>query len=284
MSRARREAEFERLTQALRGASEVEGWIARLQSLGEEGPTLATSLLRAYRHGALSDARWAALTGRPPSRAWEVDETIRRFWDAAAEAGLSKKYSVQAVGEDAGAIRRWAWQPRWILMEQDEDLLLMEDRLVPVLFAVAAVREVPKREYVLSIVAHHARDSCSAAFYRGAEMTGTLRRVAGWAEGARAVGAEALAEYLERLGRHAIPGPVDRAAVVQRLRDVARCQEPPAEQVAVVEVEGGFEGVLVGSVHRRLYFDATSGAVRFAASDRGAAGGRRRARVGRGGG
>lgn len=277
MARGRQRADFERLSQVLAGAPDVAAWVARLQALADgEGANLATALLRAYRHGALTPERWLALTGRPPHSASDIDDTIRRFWDAGAAASLCKRHSFEPVGDNAAAIRRWAWQPRWYLMAQDEDLLLMEDPLMPVLLEVAADRAVPKRDYILEIVAHHARDSCTQAFYWGADIVGSLQRAARLAPGARMIGAGALADYLERLGRHAIPGPVDRATAVQRLRDVGRCSEPTPEQVAVRGVDGGWEGNLVhSSGNRRLFIDAATGAVRFAASDRGPAGARR---------
>lgn len=280
MSRVRQQAEFERLTRVLTGARAVDEWVERLQALpGDEGRTLATGLLRAYRHGALGPARWAELTGRPPATAWEVDDAIRRFWDAGAAAGLTKRGSIAAVGTNRGAIRRWAWQPRWCLMAQDEDLLLMEDALVPTLLEIAGIPQLPKRDYILEIVAHHARDSCTAAFMGHAEIAETLRRVAGWAPAARVIGASALACYLERLGRHAMSGPVDRDGAVQLLVDVASCRAPKPEEVAVVAVDGGWEGVLLFSAgNRRLHIDAATGAVRFADSDRGPPGRRRKRR------
>ena len=280
MSQVRQRADFERLTRVLADAHGVDAWVARLQALPEgEGVGLASALLRAYRHGALSPARWTALTGRPPATAWEPDDVIRRFWDASAAVGLGKPRTIDPVGHDPGAIRRWAWQPRWSLMEQDEDLLLMDDALMPVLLEIAATRELPKRDYILAIVAHHVRDSCTHAYYWGAEVAATLQRAARLAPGARTIGAAALADYLERLGRHADPGPVDRAAAVQRLQDIGRCEEPTPEQVAVVAVDGGWEGVLIHSAgNRRLFIDASTGAVGFAASDRGPAGARRKRR------
>lgn len=277
MSRAQKEAQFQRLTQVLCDAHGVDVWVARLQALADdEGPTLATALLRAYRHGALTPTRWTALTGHEPADDAEVGDTIRRFWDAAAAVNLARPHAIEGVGSNPRAIRRWAWQPRWHLMEQDEDLMLMDDRVMPALLEIAATRELPKRDYILEIVAHHARDSCTHAFYWNADIPRTLQRAAQWAPGARSAGAHALAEYLERLGRHAIAGPVDRATAVQRLRDVARCHEPTAEAVAVRAVDGGWEGDLLhSSGDRRVVIDAATGAVRFAASDPGPAGGRR---------
>lgn len=266
MSRGRQRVEFERLCAALLGARGVGDalvgeWIARLQALpGEEGAALATSLLRTYRHGALWPDRWTALVGRPPEVFAEIDDTLRRFWDAAAAAGLTRAHSIDGVGHNRQAIRRWAWQPRWYLMEQDEDLLLMDDVVVPMLLEIAGEPGVPKRDYMLEIAGHHARDTCSAALYWDRDLAKTLTRAAAWAPAARAVGASALAEYLERLGRHAQRGPVDREGAVQRLVDLARCQPPPPGKIEVAEVPGGWAGpLLFSSTSTRIRIDAATG-------------------------
>lgn len=269
MSRARQRAEFARLVEVLSPAPwqgderSVGAWVERLQALpGDEGPQSARRLLRAYRHGALSPERWAELTGAPPRIASDIDDAIRRLWDAFAAAGLTDPYRTEDhVGRiRAGLARRWAWQPRWSLMSQDEDLLLMEDALVPTLLEVAAERRVPKRTYLLEIVQHHARDSCCQAAYHGHDLEATLRRAAGWAPQARAAGAPELAEYLERLGRHALRGPVDRAGAEQRLLDLGRCAEPPRRALDLREVDGGWTGWIVHSAgNRRLRIDAATG-------------------------
>lgn len=269
MARARQRAEFARLVEVLGpvgwqdDARGVEAWVLRLRELpDEEGAQLARNLLRAYRHGLLVPERWAELTGAPPQRASDIDDAVRRLWDAFAAAELAGPYRTEEnVGRvRAGLARRWAWQPRWYLMSQDEDLLLMSDALVPTLLAVAAEPRVPKRQYLLEIVAHHARDSCCQAAYHGQQLEAALRRAAGWAPQAREAGAPELAAYLERLGSHAARGPVDRAGAEQRLLDLGRCHEPPRSALDLREVDGGWEGWLVISARdRRLRIDAATG-------------------------
>ena len=58
--------------------SGVARWVERLRAR-PDGAALATGLLRAYRHGALTADRWAALTGAPPREAYEVDDAVRRL-------------------------------------------------------------------------------------------------------------------------------------------------------------------------------------------------------------
>lgn len=269
MARARQRAEFARLVEVLAPVGwqgderSVEAWVLRLRELpDDEGAQLARNLLRAYRHGLLLPERWAELTGAPPQRASDIDDAVRRLWDAFAAAGLAKPYRTEENPGRirAGLARRWAWQPRWSLMSQDEDLLLMDDALVPTLLAAAAEPGVPKRQYLLEIVAHHARDSCCQAAYHGQELEATLRRAGGWAPQAREVGAPELAAYLERLGSHAVGGPVDRAGAEQRLLDLGRCQEPPRSALDLRAVDGGWEGWLILSGrNRRLRIDAATG-------------------------
>lgn len=255
--------DFERLTQLLADAHGVDAWVERLRALpGGEGVRLSVALLRIYRHGALWPARWQTLTGRSPAAAWEIDDSIRRFWDASAEAGLSARSTIQAVGDNGEMIRRWAWQPRWSLLEQDEDLMLMSDSLMPELLAIAGTPQVPKRDYILAIVAHHARDRCSSAVMRGEKVCEVFELVAAWAPAARAAGAETLAGYLDRLGGYARASSVDHEVAVQRLLDIASCFAPPPEALTVVVVPGGWEGPVLNSARDvRVRIDAKTGAM-----------------------
>lgn len=269
LSRGRQRAEFARLVEVLAGApwvgpASAQVWAGRLQALGEEGPRLAVSLLRGYRHGALDRVRWLALAGEAASAAPSLDEAISLLWDAFVTAGLVRASSSENWTQviTPAVLRRWAWQPRWHMMEQDEDLLFMRDELVPELLAVAADRHVPKREYMLEIVGHHARDSCCQAAYHGEQLPETLLRVAGWAPLAAAAGAMSLAAYLERLGGHAIPGPVDRGGALQRLRDLGRCAEPTIEAVRLREVDGAWQGLIIHSAGNRcVSIDAATGRI-----------------------
>lgn len=238
-------------------------WVERLRAR-PDGAALATELLRAYRHGGLTRERWAALTGAPPRAAYEIDDAVRRLWDAFVAAGLAKPVSIEDIHGAAASVRRWAWQPRWILMSQDEDLLLMDDALMPALLSAAAEPGVPRREYALGIVAHHARDTCAVAAWNGGDLTAALVRAASWAPQARAVGATTLAEYLERLGRHAIPAPTDRDGALQRVMDLERCVAPAPDEVTLREAPDGWLGRAARTYAppaHRLHVAAATGAV-----------------------
>lgn len=262
MSRKRQRQDNDRLREVV-AASPWSAWTARLQALGDEGRRLARSLLRAYRHGALNPERWAQLTGQPPRDLAEIDDAVRQLWDAFAAAKLADPHSHGEWSQTItpGIVHRWAWQPRWYLVEQDQDLVLMDVQYIPLLLEIAADRRVPKRDYLVSIVAHHARDWACQAVYNDEDVAGTLTRLAAWAPQARPVAA-ALADYLERVGGYVAERRVDRAAAQQFFLDLGRCSEPPRDQIDLRPAPGGYEGLIVHSAgNRRFHIDARTGAL-----------------------
>jgi hypothetical protein len=54
-------------------------------------------------------------------------------------------------------VRRWAFDERLWLMEQDEDMILADVKYVPLLLELAADPDCPKARYCLSIVEQHCR-------------------------------------------------------------------------------------------------------------------------------
>jgi hypothetical protein len=247
-------------------AAGVARWVARLRELpGGEGAALATALLRSYRHGRLTPARRTALTGAPPTALTEIDDAVRRLWDAFATADLARGFSEDSTNDSFAMLRRWAWQPRWFLMSQDEDLLLMTPHHVPMLFDIARDAAVPKRAYLLSIIAHHARDACAAAAWSGRGLPEALGAAEALAPRAREIAADALAEYLERLGSYARPARVDEAGALQRLLDLARCSAPPPDAVTLRRVAGGWLGLVKHSAgDKAVRIDAATGAITLA--------------------
>lgn len=270
MARSRERADFEALIAVLAAVPWTEpvagaaAWTAALQARAPADATrLAKTLLRAYRHGALTPARWQQLTGQPPGEPPAIDLAIRHLWDAFVAARLVPHFTVDPANHEPAMLRRWAWQPRWYLSSQDEDLMVMDDALVPLLLELAGERRLPKRSWLLEIVAHHARDTCCHAVYWQRDIAATLTRVAAWAPLARAAGDDHLAAYLDRLGRHAVPAPVDRDGALQRLLDLARCAPPPTpDPLQLREVPDGFQGLLLHSGgNRRIHIDARTGAL-----------------------
>ncbi|MEZ4450891.1 MAG: hypothetical protein R3B09_15530 [Nannocystaceae bacterium] len=263
MSRSRQRAEFERLV-ATFAASSWKTWTARLQHLGDAGPGLAVSLLRAYRHGALTPERWARLTGGPPRDLAEIDDAIRTLWDELHRVGLADGHDRGSWSTEVtpGMLHRWAWQPRWRLVDQDEDLLLMSDALTPRMLEIAADRRVPKRDTIVAIVEHHARDTACQAVYEERPLAEVTPSFTPWIPLARAARANDLADYMERLVGYASPRAVDLEGAEQRLVDLGRCDRPPRHTVDVREAEGGFTGVLVHSAgDRRVHIAAATGEI-----------------------
>lgn len=264
MSRSRARTDFEEVLAAL-APSPWTGWTAALRARPPaEATRLAKTVLRAYRHGALSPARWQQLTGQAPTEAHEIDESVRSLWEALISARIVTAHIDESLTPTPDLVRRWVWQPRWYFMSQDEDLLLMSDGLVPLLLELARERP-PKRDYILEIVGHHARDSCTHAAWWDREIHETLTRVAAWAPAARRARAEPLAAYLDRLGSYARPAPVDRAGALQRLLDLARCNPPKPREVDLRPVTGGWTGRLKHSTgHKRIRIDARTGSITHA--------------------
>lgn len=262
MSRSRERADFQALLAVLAPSPWTE-WTAALRARPPaEATHLAKTLLRAYRHGALTPERWRQLTGRAPSDPHEIDDAIRHLWEALIRARVVTAHTDDSPSTSPALLRRWAWQPRWYLMSQDEDLLLMDDALVPHLLDLARERRTPKRDYILEIVAHHARDTCTHAVWWAREIPETLTRVAAWAPAARSADAPDLAAYLERLGSYARPAPVDRDGALQRLLDLARCSPPQPREVALRAVAEGWTGSLKHSAgNKRIRIDARTGAI-----------------------
>jgi uncharacterized protein (UPF0147 family) len=54
-------------------------------------------------------------------------------------------------------VRRWGYDDEFLLMEQDEDLLLYKAELIPLLLEMAADENCPKRDYIFSILCQFCR-------------------------------------------------------------------------------------------------------------------------------
>jgi hypothetical protein len=162
----------------------------------------------------------------------EANRLLGAIWRG-LPSRLTERMSIERrIRGDIDA-RRWCWVPGWYAMSQDEDLLLMRDALMRPLLEEAAAG-CTKREYVLSIVEHHARDSAHHALWDGAhDLEPRLRRIGGWATLARNARALALATYLERLGSYAEARDIDEAEVQQRVYDLRRCSADASRTPAI---------------------------------------------------
>lgn len=167
----------------------------------------------------------------------EADRRMGRTW-ARLPSSLSEVIALERGLGGETDLRRWCWVPGWVLLSQDEDLMVMSDHNVAPLLEEA--REgCTKRDYVISIVEHHARDSMHHALWEGAShLTVMIERCRGWIEHARSAQAEGLVAYLERLSTYARRGPVQKSEeVAQRVFDLRRCS-PERQSVPVVRRDG----------------------------------------------
>lgn len=71
-------------------------------------------------------------------------------------------------------IRIWAYDPDLLLLDQDEDLLLCDETLVPCLLELADDNDCPKKFYIYSTLCQYSRELVTRGKQAGREM---LRRI-----------------------------------------------------------------------------------------------------------
>ncbi|MFN6128450.1 MAG: hypothetical protein ACK6DC_24005 [Planctomycetota bacterium] len=95
-------------------------------------------------------------------------------------------------------IRTWAFDPDLLLLEQDEDLLLCDEPLVPCLLELADNNDCPKNFYIYATLCQYSRELMTRGKQHGREM---LRRIVSTAETKGHRGRQWL-EYSARLIAH----------------------------------------------------------------------------------
>jgi hypothetical protein len=201
--------------------------IAFLKS-SENGAHVVDHLREAVVTGGLSPALWRAVTmGSKPA---DPTVALAALWDAIVDHDLTKPAIGRPTRMSPDALRFWAYTRRWLLFDQDEDLFLMDEDVIPALLEVATERDCSKRGEILEIVAHWARDSASAAVGTP-QFRDVATRVAQYESSAHRAGAEELAGYLRRLGTYAVSATVHADDALQRGRDLTRCRQPPDAQL-----------------------------------------------------
>jgi hypothetical protein len=202
----------------------VETWTEQLLALApNETAKFAAELVRAWALGDLERALNSSATELSALR-HQLAATV----SALEAAGFELEYVSDELPVDDAAARRWCWIVPWLLMEQDEDLLLMEEKFFPGLLDECAAG-CPKREYVLDLVSHAVRDDAHATVGNGAlRLREHLAQAAEWVVPARRAQAKELAEYCERLTSYARLRVVDAEEAAQRGRDLRRCSPPPS--------------------------------------------------------
>lgn len=225
------------------GIAELERHLRRMPRA--EAHHAVADWLMAWIDDAVLPGDWEALTGAPAAVA---PREMGVLWEALARAGLAPERLVRGGGGTAW-VERWAWSPRWYLSDQDEDLFLFDH--AQRLLETAADPECPKRALLIEIAAHAVRDRAHAFALsppRHPDEADPFALAARLAPLARAAGAPPIAEYFDRLASYAHPGAVDRAAAVQRARDLHRCSAPSPDEVDV-----RLEGAAWRVVYPRAY-------------------------------
>jgi hypothetical protein len=224
--------------------SDIGWWLVREWAEGRLEPRFLTdpadseAQTRLRRHLA---ATVTALGGRSlPGHEWWGDDEI-----------------------DAEMAARWCWIESWILMSQDEDLLLMRDDLIEPLLEQFRLN-CPKRGWVLAIVLHHVRDQAYGQLQLGAkEVQKKLVELARFVPAAKAAGAEELVAYLARLESYAAPRTVSREDATARASDLWRCHAPASVVVEASGTEWRVQDHMPAPYEQWIVIDAKTGAMRL---------------------
>jgi hypothetical protein len=188
----------------------------------------------AYRLGRAFVEAWASgaletelLPGASAAGLRELRHTLAAAVAALQASGVDLGIETRDLNPDETTARRWCWVEPWILMSQDEDLLLMDEHLIVPLLDEAAAN-CPKRDYVLSVVEHGIRDGAHHQLRHGPDaLAAYFAKAADWVVHARAARAADLTAYCERLASYASPGPVDAEGARVRGSDLTRCHPDP---------------------------------------------------------
>lgn len=212
------------------------GWPALGAHLAAMAPAEARAVVKdmldAWIWGGLDVGEWERMTGIAEAPLAH----IHVLWDRLVEIGLAPSHIDCGATVDDAVARRWAWTPRWTLMEQDEDLLLFGSERA-LLGAVGP--GCPKSPYVIEVVTHAVRDAAhdtvTSLQPRGARNG--LALAAELIPLAEARGMEELVAYLMRLDSYRKPSRVDRAGAIARGMDLHRCH-PPHPDAMIVRAVG----------------------------------------------
>jgi hypothetical protein len=209
--------------------------------------------------GQITARRWRGVTDSARPR--DFIASMGAMWDRLVGAQLVLGIEGMPNSWTPESVRLWAYTEEWLLISQDEDLVLMDDDIIHDLLVIAAEASCPKRDYILQIVAHWARDSAFAAAGtdRFAQVVTT---VAEHGAAAHAAGAAALAEYFGRLGSYARPGSDSEKEALLRGLDLARCREPNASSISIKRDGKDWLVTLPGHSRKVLKIAATDGRIR----------------------
>jgi hypothetical protein len=201
-------------------------------------------LMNAVTRRELSNAVWMQTTRK--EHPVDFERSIASLWELLWNLNGLEEADGNPFQWNKGALRIWAYTDSWVLISQDEDLLFMSERLLPNMLEIAAETRCPKREYMLQIAAHWARDHSFAAVGKP-EFSALVARIGKLAPAIELAGDARLAKYFVRLASYGQPGTVSESDAIQRGRDLNRCYEPPREAVSVRREDANWVVALPGS-------------------------------------
>lgn len=167
----------------------------------------------------------------------ELDRTMGR-WMTELDESL-RDIQLQKSLKNLSDVRRWCWSEGWILLSQDEDLMLMDDDKMPALLDEIAHR-CPKADYVFSIVLHHLRDSAHQGCVDN-KLSQRLDQMAIWLPMLEAIAASYDIEYARRLLSYSQLRKVDLEAATQMVYDLRCCQPDRHNPVQLRSSKHGWE-------------------------------------------
>lgn len=149
----------------------------------------------------------------------ELDRVMGR-WMAELDESL-RDIQLEKSLNNLDEVRRWCWSEGWILMSQDEDLLLMEDDKIPILLDEIAHRCI-KADYAFGIVMHHLRDSAHQACVEN-RLPQRLEQMSIWLPKLESISESYDIQYARRLLGYSEPRKIDLEEATQMIYDLRRC-------------------------------------------------------------
>jgi hypothetical protein len=233
--------------------------VSQLDQSSSDATDLFAVLRTAIGKGHLTTNFWRGVTGAAEPA--DFPRAFGALFDHLADAQLVMEAEGMPSQWQDDALRLWAYTGNWLLLSQDEDLMLMDEKLTPELLVVASEMACPKRDYMLDCIAHWARDEAFAAVGT-ARFAETVTRIAAHQAEADAAGAPALGAYLARLGSYARPAQVREADAVQRALDLTRCAEPKPDRIRVTLEGEDWVVLLPGYTKKLLKIAQSNGSMR----------------------
>lgn len=170
----------------------------------------------------------------------ELDRVMGR-WMAELDESL-RDIQLQKSLNSLDEVRRWCWSEGWIVLSQDEDLMLMDDDKMPILLDEIAHR-CTKADYAFGIVMHHLRDSAHQACVEN-RLPERLEHMALWLPRLEIITDSYDIQYARRLFGYSKLRKVDLEEATQMIYDLRRCHPDLNNQAQLRPTQRGWQCTL----------------------------------------